>query len=765
VGWPLLSDARGLTAAVAVWQSSEDGELAVLTLGQPGPPGSAVAGLGRLPSAPGTPLLAFGLSAESPVTGAWLRLRLVGSLDGGLLQVELETGALPVGFGGGPVFDRRTGDVVGVFAESGTLGSDHPATSGRRTSFSVRPVAGSVSWARLASPVIADGPLPRPMIFLSYAGEDTAAAVTVRDALRAGNFRIYDRQERDGTPSVADIEENLLDASVFVALVSPSYLASPWCRRERELALLRDASTPDAVFAIRALRVEAVPDRELGFLGEFGLLEMADLPDLVDSLAVLGATGRADSSTVGGRRLSFFRNRENELATVHQDIANPAGQQLWLVVSPPGFGKTWFMNQVARRVIESGDPWTVRLVDLRHSSREQRGDPGLLLAHLLGETVPIDGRAGELAAAAIRIGRRPHLCLLDSADLLDPEVAAALQARLMAVYKYVRDDRGGGVRLALIVGSRRADSWPGIDPRGRLERLQLAEFPLPVIAEALRDLSGELGGAELDSEALGEYAEWVQRQTEGVPALLTRCLWWIRNNGFLPRELLPHSDLFREVTIPFLRGQFLSEASLFPGSDKTDPERRQVLDEAFRVLSSYRLFTQSHLRHHLRRDVRLRAGLEALGWAESDLYLAIEGTALLLQNNEIWHQIHPAVRRLLHRYYYPTEEAQLEAHRRARDFVEDWAAKLAGPDQLIGFTECLWHEAAVLRITSPGELTERLCRSAEALGGSVLDEMFSRSELRRALANRIARDDELAALVGDGIGELIATVLGQRGGP
>ena len=84
------------------------------------------------------------------------------------------------------------------------------------------------------------------------------------------------------------------------------------------------------------------------------------------------------------------------------------------------------------------------------------------------------------------------------------------------------------------------------------------------------------------------------------------CLDWIRREEWLEPELLETEELFAEIAHPYIQDRLLSQDSLYPQADESllqsqsgEPgEPLHALEEAFRLLAPYRLFTQSHLRYH-----------------------------------------------------------------------------------------------------------------------------------------------------------------------
>jgi hypothetical protein len=157
------------------------------------------------------------------------------------------------------------------------------------------------------------------------------------------------------------------------------------------------------------------------------------------------------------------------------------------------------------------------------------------------------------------------------------------------------------------------------------------------------------------------------------------------------------------------------------------------------------------LQHHRESDSAFREILDSLDWSLENLWTAISATALLKRPlNEPWQEIHEAIRRLLYRYYFPSEEQRAEAHREARMFVEVWADGQTGTEQVIGLVECLWRETAVLRLTQYGEMAETLSESAKKLSQALKPTAaFTVPELQRYAVERMRKDEEFREALRD----------------
>jgi hypothetical protein len=392
----------------------------------------------------------------------------------------------------------------------------------------------------------------------------------------------------------------------------------------------------------------------------------------------------------------------------------------------------------------------VRLVDLRQQPPDVRDDAAALLALLFGHE-PTSGVSNEMRLIAQQIGQsgNPHLCMVDSAELLTTEAAETLRSYLKVISDHVRHMGSKRLRLAFIVASR-DDGWKGIVPQ-RLSPLPLTEFTSDVVQQALHDLSEEMGRG-FSADWLSQNALRVHRVTEGLPALLVKCLQWIQREHWLELERLEDQERFEELLVPYIEKGLLTSASLLPGGRGRAQKPLEALVETYRVLVPYRLFTQSHLRHYEDTNANFKATLDAANWSITDLWAAISATTLLKRpSNEPWKEVHSAIRRLLYRYFYRSEEDRAAVHGGARQFMAMWSDKQVGTEQCIGLVECLWHEANQF-LGNLSEMEEKLTKSAAMLSSALGESTaYTLDELRTFAAERMRDDVELGELVGDGL--------------
>ncbi len=619
-------------------------------------------------------------------------------------------------------------------------------------------------------------------IFLSYAEEDRDIAEVIVSRLENDGHEIFDWRDprRRGRRILSQIERNIRDAGAFIVILSVDFLHSDWCSQELGMAVTREsgmrADDPNAAF-IHVVDIAHTPPEQAGVLGNYDWVDLTVAQQRDNRLLELAgrfgpnslvssAEGAPEPAAVPPGEEPSFRNREEEVQKVINGLTNTAGPHFWLVVAPPQLGKTWFLKRISEDDALSAGPasWVVRLVDLHMQPAEVHSDAAALLGAMF-ERARRSASGQQTLRIAQEIARsgRPHLCLLDNAELLSGDTAKELRESLNQIRRYVHGTGKKGLRVAFLAASRRDDEWKGVTPL-RLAALPLTEFNTDVVQQALHDLSAEMG-SNFPPEEFQANAVRVHRVTAGLPALLARCLQWIRGEQWLGMGRLETQEQFEELASPYIRQELLTPACLLPEGQEeaAAAEALHALAQAYRVLTPYRFFTHSHLRYHLEADAELRAALAAAGWELADLWQAISRTALLRRPlNEPWKEIHGAIRRLLYRYFYRSDEERVAAHIEARKFVEIWANQQSGTEQVVGLVECLWHEAVALGLREPAGLEQHLTESARALSKGLRETSITVSELREYAADLMRDDSELEeAINNDGglLGRLVETVL------
>jgi hypothetical protein len=603
-------------------------------------------------------------------------------------------------------------------------------------------------------------------LFLSYAEEDRERADEIAGRLSDLGFSIYNWRDPStrGGRFIRDIEKAIKSADAFLTLLSPSFLASEWCRREAELAIQREGDLRqqgrEAVF-VHVLEIADTPPEDLGFLRSYDRVDLtipagadAELPNLAERLQSAGPvpSPNGDASPDDDRPLvPLFRNRENELEQVRRGLSNAAGPHFWLVIAPPQLGKTWFLNEVSKNNAAAEPRWVTKKLDLRQHT-DVRGNALQLLGRLFGGDVQKEHTEPAMIRHITRqlsdSPARPHLCMLDGAELLDAETADTLRSFLSRIYRNVQESGVENARLGLIVASRRDDQWRGVLPPPRISPLPLTEFKENVAWQLLDDLAKAMR-RNYAAEYLTLNAQRVHRLTEGLPALLVQCLQWIGKERWVEMERLEGQALFEEIARSYIQDGLLTGDSLLPWLEGDDKHALECLAAAFRLLAPYRLFTQSHLRHYYTHDADFRSALGGMGWSVEDLWRAISGTALLARPlNEPWQEIYKAIRKLFYRFYYRTDAERAASHLEACEFVAGWAAGQSGKEKIIGLVECLWHQAAALRLANPTSMEQKLAMSAQRLSLDLRPSAaYTLPELRNYAAERMSVDEELQETV------------------
>jgi hypothetical protein len=427
---------------------------------------------------------------------------------------------------------------------------------------------------------------------------------------------------------------------------------------------------------------------------------------------------------------------------------------------------------VEKELVNASPAWSVHRMDLRRESVELRRDPVRLVAALLqvGDAWD-DLEEDSLRSMAVEISRRDEsvLFILDSAELLTPVCAASARYALTTVHRLVRRT-GWGERIGLVIGTRRHDEWRGLgyDARSgqRFEALRLTEFGLDIMHQALLDLPLQFG-----AEERWGHAERLHHLSEGLPALLVKSVQWAQETAFLQMDRIDGPAAFDAVARDYIQDDLLSAASLLPMGGPRPAEALRVLRMMLRVLSTYRLYTQSHLKFHLDADPALAEALRDARWTRVDLWDALGQTTLGTQQaaHEMWHEIEPSLRRLLHRYHHRTDTERVAAHVAAGRFYGGWTRdRAAGREQQVVLVESLWHEASRLAIEQPGAVARLLpgvaVEIAQTFGSSP---MYEPAEFSDAVVRRLRDDDELEALLAgrDGLfDEIVKSVALTIGG-
>jgi hypothetical protein len=649
------------------------------------------------------------------------------------------------------------------------------------------------------------------LLFLSYAEEDKDVARTIAGRLINQNVTVYPPQ--NGHVREADTEDlarAINQADAFLALLSPSFLASNSCRREHDLALHREQrgkANGAAADFVQVLQIRETPLEQAGLLKSrpwFDLTSLSDpdtvLTRLADKIESTGSYkpgdgdahptdadrdgqsaepgrhpgsaqtgGGAARPPAGSRHHATgwpgFRNREQELDDILGGLRSMDGQHFWLLIGPPELGKTWLLDRISEE-LRRGEPgrWEIRRLDL---CEYPAVDAGSLLTAMFGVvgTHPADPEYSRAVAVGLVKARKRNLCIIDSAELLDDRNARSLRACIAEISQLVDARNNNGTRLALIVASRRDGQWSGIIPRPRLQRVALTKFKDDVIREALGDLSDRMFGSGGPIE-LRQIAQLVHTLSEGLPALLVEYLHWIRAEAWVDWHRMETPQMFDQLAVPYVEHKVLAPDRLRGRVGDLTDQQLAAIWLALKAIVPYRFFTTSHLRHYAESG-ELHEAIHAADWSVENLWAAVTTTNLLvLPQDEPWQVIHPPIRRLLCRYWYRTDGTLAQAHANACRFVQSWNNGKLGKDQSRFLVECLWHAASALRLGAEpaAERDEKLITLAREMSLALEpSETFDLATLRRYAVHLLREDEELDTV--DGVEALIDRLAGAIEAP
>lgn len=164
-------------------------------------------------------------------------------------------------------------------------------------------------------------------LFLSYAHAETPWVNAFRKAL-CDEFEIRTGQKlaiwqdsrnlRVGQKWEGEIEEGIRTAGAFLAVVSPSYLTSPWCRDERKVALERKLDALKVESFYRFLKIIKAPgpgkahEELLAEIEHFSFFNEADEYEIPEGSSEFTAAIRALTRQIR-EILALMRNKCQEL--------------------------------------------------------------------------------------------------------------------------------------------------------------------------------------------------------------------------------------------------------------------------------------------------------------------------------------------------------------------------------------------------------------------------------------------------------------------
>lgn len=583
-------------------------------------------------------------------------------------------------------------------------------------------------------------------IFLSYAEEDSIIGQEMAAALLNRNIDVYWWQNEPGQRFVNVLPDKIYDADRFVAVLSPDYLRSPWCRREADLAV--EIENDRGRKFITIVRQSGVEVDRAGWLSGYDAIpvDRGTYAVAVDTV-LLGVDAESTSRPLDRRSAKWsFRNRDQELDLVSGELTVDGGTDVWLVGAPPQLGKSWFLYELAERVKRTVPSCRMSLFNLEDHPQSLRGDCARLLTEVFDLGTPLLGDvSGNLEAvltpAVIELSGRgeQQLYLLDGADLLETNVVRDLRNHLTVIFELLRE-AGWTSRIRIVISGRQVDDWrPVAGVRSR--KLPLTEFREEVVGRALINLGPPPG---LGADRVAQIARRAHRMCEGLPALLVPILDEINEARFIVWADAWWEGVYERVVVPYVRSQLLSVDSLFRAGGEELTKARQDIENTLRRLVVYRMVTWATLAHL--KSVRM--------------FRVVRATALFSSASEDpWDRIDPPIRRLLYRYYYPDPAERLAVESDALDYYRRWAERPAEREQPVVLVQCIWHEAS-RRSTGLAEPLDALPAFATSLTAELLDPSRYGVESVAAFTERLLDGDlELLTLLGPELFEAVVTAV------
>jgi hypothetical protein len=600
-------------------------------------------------------------------------------------------------------------------------------------------------------------------VFVSYAEEDSEVAIDLANCIRAAGLDVYYWQDplRRGKQFISTIEKEINQANIFLAIMSPHFLASFWCNCEREMALRRSASlSAKNVDFIVVAQVVPVEYNKAGFLANFDWYDLtgknreSETNILMNKLKSLTAQEiPLDERNHVQPKWPTFQNRREELDDLLSNLLNTAGDRFFLLLAGPKMGKTWLLDQLPLELTEKDSKWKILRINLHEQPLSVRCDSEKLLSAYFGNVFENCDQTERARSVARLIAKseRSWLLLLDNAELLSNEVAKDFRKFLSDIHKFIIE-RGKNIdiRLAYVAASRaQLKSWRGVIPKPRFHIVELTPFNRGVIINALREMT------EVDKQKIkglgnswySKTSQALEKATEGLPQLLMAYMQWIREDQYFTTEKeILSQELFDKLAVPYVENYLLSKDSLFPFDTpaKNIREKEKILQAVLLKLSPYRQLSESHLEKFLVIDYETQELLDQLNWQVRDLWIALSKTYIVGPTFTVLHQIYPAIRRLLFRYQFRDDVAQKLAHKQARQFMGNWWREISGTDRSLYLIESLWHLSEYNRLLNNENSCQHLVEWIQQTFEEALEPNHtSVGDLAMFITNRIGEDEEL----------------------
>ncbi|MBZ0285037.1 MAG: toll/interleukin-1 receptor domain-containing protein [Anaerolineae bacterium] len=598
-------------------------------------------------------------------------------------------------------------------------------------------------------------------LFISYAHVDIGQVKQIVDILNDLDYLTwFDRRLTPGKDWRSQLQEAISACDAFLYVISPESLASEWCQWEFAQAVEKGIPIMPALIRETSNLPECI--KKIQWVDFTQGITVTSVSKLVNGLQHIPPSeipttphNPSGEPTHAKDNIMFldtdsqpgFQNREEELDTiVDSNLMIYGGERFFLINAGPQMGKSWLTHKVENKLLLT-EKWVIKKVDLR-TETDARIDVNRLISLYFNERESngITDKLLQKCAIDISKSNKSLLCVLDSAELLEEKTEELLRSYLSEIYHYLSSTGREDITFGFIAASRRIHPhWKGLPLTPRFKIVSLTHFKLPVVKKSLRDMAATQK-RNLSNDWYETNAQLLYDETEGLPALLTKYMTEIRENDYIAPQTILEFETFEKLAVPYVEHVLLSAKNLIPSGGEGIEHKRKVLRELLMYLSSFRIFSPPHIKYILENGANIPALQSILGelnWSEYDLWSNLKRTYLTEPVPQIYpSRIYVPIRRLLFRYNFRSQEAQINIHHQASEFYKDWWSHETSEDIIVYlFVEYLWHYSEYLRLSANPDLVSNYLIKAKSEFDAILAyTRLPRNYLLERLEERIFSD-------------------------